>query len=144
LALSLQQCMPLDQSSSGLPAAAPWAHPPSQPCSPASHVRRRVQRPCHLDPHSAQHHSLLEVPAGAPSLSRFDPSDRARLTCFPRFCRRFAVVERRWRAAWEAARGTGRAPGRRCRPSTRSPMPLPSAGEGSFARWWIGLLSSLV
>jgi hypothetical protein len=39
----------------------------------------------------------------------------------------------RGRRMEEAAWGMGRVPGRRCRPTTRSPPPLPNAGEGSLS-----------
>jgi hypothetical protein len=103
--------------------------PASRPHSLASHVRRRVQRPRHLDPHAPRHRSLLQVPVGAPPTSRFDLSDRMRLTSLAHFSRRFAVVEKRWRAAWESEGGNGSGDGKGAGP----PLPADYEVAAAFA-----------
>jgi hypothetical protein len=103
--------------------------PASRPSSLVSHVRRRVQRPLHLDPHAARHRSLLQVPVGTPPPSRFGLSGRMRLTCLAHFSRRFAVVEKRWRAAWECEEGGGSGDGKGAVP----PLPADYEVAAAFA-----------
>ncbi|GJM95539.1 hypothetical protein PR202_ga12286 [Eleusine coracana subsp. coracana] len=98
---------------------------------PAGHVRQRVQRPRHLDSHAARHRSLLQVPVGTSSPVKQDlaPSDSTRLTCFPYFSRRFAVVEKRWRTTWEAEGGGGTGDGK----GAGAPLPTDHEVAAAFA-----------
>jgi hypothetical protein len=100
----------------------------------ASHVRRRLQRACHLDSHAARHCGLLQVPIRTFPRQDFGASDLMGFTSSFASVRRFAVVEKRWRASWEAEGGGGGEGDGRAAWAT-PPLELPGDHEvaGAFA-----------